>query len=111
MPLEAALDVSVTADRVEFVFTVDNTGAEPVELRFRSGQRADVVVREDGSIVWRWSAGRMFTQVLSQEELEPGATRSYDMTWEDPVAGEYSADALLAAADVEVEASARFTVP
>jgi hypothetical protein len=42
--------------------------AAPVTLRFPSGQRYEIVIRDrEGKELWRWSAGRFFTQ--AEEEM------------------------------------------
>lgn len=39
----------------------------PVTLRFPSGQRHEIVIRtSEGEEIWRWSAGRMFTQAAEE---------------------------------------------
>ena len=98
MSLNATVDATVNGD-VEFSFEVTNNGPDPVELTFRSGKRADVAVTdtETGEEVWRWSQNRMFTQAISTVELESGDTFDRMFTWSDPPAGEYKAEAALAA--------------
>jgi intracellular proteinase inhibitor BsuPI len=49
-----------------------NEGAEPVILQFRTSQRGDVALEQDGVERWRWSDGQMFLQVLGERELVPG---------------------------------------
>lgn len=98
MPLNATVDATVDGD-VEFTFEVTNSGPGTVELTFRSGKRADVAVTdaESGDEVWRWSQNRMFTQAISTVELESGDTFDRTFTWSDPPAGDYEAEAALAA--------------
>jgi hypothetical protein len=37
----------------------------PVKLQFATGQEYDLVLRgSDGSLVWKWSAGRVFVESL-----------------------------------------------
>ena len=107
--LDGDLAVS-TNEAVAFGFTLSNAADEPVELRFRTGQAAEFVVVEDGTEVWRWSAGRMFTQALWSERLGPGESATYEATWHDPEPGAYEAVATLAATNADVEARARFEV-
>ena len=111
MALSGYLDPRVGSDRVEFVFTVENDGTEPEILRFNDGQEADVVVRAAGQEVYRWSADRMFMQVIHQVELEPGETEVYEMEWEDPPSGEFTAEAMLTAENHDVTASAVVSLP
>jgi hypothetical protein len=120
MTLDARLDVSVDGD-VSFTLTVTNPTTEHVELTFRDGQTADVVVRADDSgagagdgelhdIVWRWSDGRMFTQAIRTETLAPGEQAREEMTWEDPIPGSYTAVATLEANDASAHAENEFEV-
>lgn len=102
MPLDGHLNVTVTHGTVNFVFTVENEGTDPVELAFRSGKIADVAVYEDGTEVWRWSDGRMFTQTLETQSLEPGQSFTHEVSWEDPPPGEYVAEASLDARNVSL---------
>ena len=106
--LEASLDVDV-GDAVDFTLVVTNAGVAPVGLSFRTGQTADVVVLADGETVWRWSAGRSFTQALREERLEPGEAMRFEARWDDPEPGRYEAVARLAAQGIDAVARARFS--
>jgi hypothetical protein len=45
---------------------------------FRTGQRYDVLIENaQGREVWRWSDGRMFTQVMGEETLAPAKRIRY----------------------------------
>ena len=110
MSLEGRLDVTVRDRAVEFSFVVTNASTEPVELSFRSGFVADIAAFADGSEVWRWSDGRMFTQALGTETLEPGESFVHAATWDDPRPGEYTAVATLQATNHDVEAAVEFSV-
>lgn len=110
MDLDSHLDVSVADGVVAFAFSVENTGTKPVELTFRSGKRADVVVSEDGVEVWRWSRGRLFTQALRTEALAPGESVTQEMTWDDPRTGEYTAEGSLAATETTLVDRTTFAV-
>lgn len=109
MTLTGGLSADVD-DAVEFEFTVTNTGTEPRELEFRSGQVADIVVRSGDDEAWRWSDGRMFTQALQTEMLPPGESLVFEGSWADPVRGTYEAVAALEATNANVEARAEFEV-
>jgi hypothetical protein len=50
--------------------TVRNTQAQPLALTFPTGQQYDLVIRDvSGKEVYRWSAGKLFTQVLVSESI------------------------------------------
>jgi len=102
--LHAALATADGDAGIDLALTVTNEGDEPVTLRFRTGQRADFAayggldegdardaLRDgpDADPVWRHGAGRMFTQALDSETLEPGASATYEGTWADPPSGEF----------------------
>ena len=53
--------------------TLRSTQSEPLELTFPSGQRFDLVIKdESGKQYWRWSDGRAFTLALGVERFGPG---------------------------------------
>lgn len=76
----SGLKTTLTADKpayapgdpIIFTLRVVNATAKPVRLTFRTAQRFDVVMQDgQGREVWRWSARRLFAQVLGQETLGP----------------------------------------
>jgi hypothetical protein len=56
---------------------VANFSADAVTLRFSDARRYDFAISRDGKVLWRWSDGRVFAQVLGAETLNPGDTLSY----------------------------------
>lgn len=111
MSLESHLTVDVTDGSVEFGFTVENTGTESIDLEFPSGKSVDVAVYDDGTEIWRWSEGRMFTQALRTEMIAPGESICRVVTWNDPRSGTYTAIASLEATAAVLVERAAFTVP
>jgi hypothetical protein len=77
---EPELTFGITLDRsrystgpIQLRMTLRSTGDRPVDLRFRTAQQFDVVVRrESGEPVFRWSDGRFFPTVLTSESVGPG---------------------------------------
>jgi hypothetical protein len=110
MPLEGQLDVTVTGSEVAFTFAVRNGEPAPVDLEFRSGKRADLVVYDDGAETWRWSDGRMFTQAVETETVAPDQLLVHESVWLDPPPGRYVAEASLAAANVTLVEREQFEV-
>lgn len=109
--LDGSLDATATADEVTFALTVHNAGTTPVRVTYRSGRSVEVVVRDAaGDETWRWSEGRMFTQALREETIEPGERLTHRVSWDAPEPGEYRARASLAG-EPSVEAEAAFSVP
>ncbi|MHB8917675.1 MAG: BsuPI-related putative proteinase inhibitor [Desulfocucumaceae bacterium] len=61
---------------------INNTGA-PRRLNYTTSQRFDFeAVREDGTVVWRWSRGRVFTQETATVTLQPGESQVFRATWD-----------------------------
>jgi hypothetical protein len=112
-PLLPSLQATAMGDSVFFVFQVTNTGAEPVELHFRTGQSHDFVVLDGTREVWRWSADRMFTQALRQERLAAGATLRFEEGWRPGpgVTGNLVAVGMLTSSNRPVEQRANFRLP
>lgn len=63
-----------------------------------------------GNEAWRWSDGRLFTQVLGSETIGAGESLAFEGTWESPAPGEYVAVGELTAADREVVAEVDLSV-
>jgi intracellular proteinase inhibitor BsuPI/copper amine oxidase-like protein len=102
--------LTLTSDRqtyavgapVRLTMTVSNPARPTITLRFASGQQYDFEVRRGTQPIWRWSAGRMFTQALTSMTIGPGERRVFSETWNQrdnkgqPVqAGTYTAIATL----------------
>ena len=61
-----------TGSTVWWAFDLENTGTEPLDLTFSSGQRADVVLSRDGVEEYRWSADKAFTEAIETVTIAPG---------------------------------------
>jgi len=110
MPLEPTLSATVDGD-VTFRLAVTNAGSTPVELTFRDGRRADVVVYDatTDDECWRWSDGKLFTQAIERVTLAPSDRFEREYVWSDPSPGEYVAVAGLTA-DEDVTARIAVTI-
>ncbi|PHQ38499.1 hypothetical protein DJ69_11245 [Halorubrum persicum] len=119
--LDAALAVNATdGDGIDLALTVRNVGDAPETLRFRTGQRADFAAYGSdeegegggtaGDPAWRYGTGRLFTQVLGSETLEPGEATAYEGTWEDPPSGEYRIVGEVTAEERDLSATATVAV-
>jgi Intracellular proteinase inhibitor len=68
-------------EAVGVTMTVTNISGSPVTIT-SGGQQYDVVVRRRGALVWQWSHDKGFAQVLRSVEMAPGATRTYQASWD-----------------------------
>ncbi|HVZ49128.1 MAG TPA: BsuPI-related putative proteinase inhibitor [Gemmatimonadaceae bacterium] len=111
--IESALNVDVgNVHDVRFAFSVTNAGGGKVEMNFPSGKTHDVVVLDSlGRQVWRWSDGRMFTQLLQNKVLRSADTLDFDGHWQNPPRGRYVAVAMLASNNFPIEQRTAFVVP
>ncbi len=109
-PLAPHLDVQVD-NGVHFDFAVSNESSRKVELLFNDGRTHDIVVLDTlGREVWRWSEGRMFTQVVQSKVLRASDTLAFDGSWTDPQPGSYVAVAMLPSRNYPVEHRVAFVV-
>ena len=111
-PLVPMLRVRVSGDTVALDLAVANPDAAAVQVTFSSSQRYDfVVLDESGTEVWRWSADRMFSQALSEEEVPAGAVLEYHEVWPEAVAGTFRVVASFESTNHPLELTAEFVVP
>lgn len=112
LPIASSLGVEV-GERVGFAFHVTNNEAKRLELTFPSGQTHDIVVLDSiGREVWRWSAGRMFTQALQNKILASAETLTYEADWNPgKLQGRYTAVASLMSQNHPLEQRVEFAVP
>lgn len=88
--IAANLDVQIAVpDRVvdrnlpvRFDMIVRNTGRETLTIPFRSGQRYEFEVLQDGRLVWNWASDRTFTQALTSMTLDPGESTRFSVRWD-----------------------------
>lgn len=97
---------------VRLALRVTNNTRKTVELRFPSGQTHDFAVANSaGTVVWRWSTGRMFTQTMQSRTVRPGTTVTFEDNWDaTPPGGTYSAIATLVSDNVPRQERAVFVV-
>jgi hypothetical protein len=106
------LTVSV-GDDVGFQLTVTNNSSRRIELRFPSGRTHDFVVLDSiGREVWRWSTGKMFTQVVQNRSIDKGQSITFSTNWKNPDAiGTYTAVAKLWSRNFPIEQRTQIVIP
>ncbi len=67
-----------------WVVSLKNVTDQPITLVFADGRAADVVLKQSGAEVYRWSTGRSFTQVMRCERIFAGGTVTYRITEQRP---------------------------
>lgn len=62
-------------------FRIVAQASAPVRHTFATGQRYDIRIEREGRTVWRWAAGRMFTQATFEQMLSPEAPWEFRERW------------------------------
>lgn len=99
-------------DSIPLHLEIVNPTDQEIAFEFATGQRYDFSIEnEAGEIVWRWSDGLVFMQMLGQEKLGPGKKLVYSETVElDLAPGSYSITATLVATNHPLSATAALSV-
>ena len=107
-------DLAVWSDGTEarFALAVVNTADKRVEVNFPDGRTRDFAVYDAaGREVWRWSRGRLFTQVMQNRLLAARDSAVYAEAWRAPAPGRYTVVAELKSANHPLRRVAAFVVP
>lgn len=71
----------VPGDSVKIFFSLSNVGRDTIHLNFSSSQQYDFTATTSGSLVWRWSYGKVFLPIMLPGRLAPGQTITYRESW------------------------------
>jgi hypothetical protein len=109
-----AADLTLTlSDKVAFELTVTNNTDRKVELRFPNGQTHDLVVLDSiGREVWRWSEGKLYTQVVQNRVVDKHQSITFRADWKKPdTTGTFTAVAQLSSRNYPLEQRVIFDIP
>jgi hypothetical protein len=68
---------------IEVSLVASNGGNAPVAFSFPTAQRYDVIIWDDDcKEIWRWSAGRMFAQVVQSMSVPAHGSVTYRILWD-----------------------------
>jgi hypothetical protein len=103
--------VDTAQGTVRFAIEVMNDSRKRVELNFPDGRTHDfAVLDEQGREVWRWSAGRLFTQGIQNRLLDAHDSAVYAERWTPPTAGRYTLVAQLHSENYPVQQRVAFAL-
>ena len=106
-----SLEVKADGDSVLMTLHLTSALEEPVVLEFPSAQRSDFqALDENGTVVWTWSADKLFAQAMGTETVPPGGTMEWSGVWNAPAPGRYEAVARLVATNRHIELAVPFEV-
>ena len=100
LSMTLALDRAVYTDSATLTarLTIRNTTSDPVSLTFLTGQIYDLEIKnQKGDVVYRWSNGRLFPQIVSDVAIEGEKDYVITAPLADLPAGNYVAQAWLVA--------------
>lgn len=80
--LPATLSAKVDS-LITLTLTVSNPASTPAAVSFNSGQHYDFTISDaaNGALLWRWSLGMGFTQMLSTQTIPANGTLVYTAQW------------------------------
>ena len=70
-----------SGDTVNAKLTLTN-GGETTRINFPTTQKFDLYLYRGGDMIWKWSEGVMFPQVIEEIVLEPGEKLIEEITWD-----------------------------
>ena len=71
-------------DAIDWRYTVYNGNDQPLVLTFTSSQVYDLILRQGGKVIARWSTGKMFADVMSTRTVMMGETMELKGSWQLP---------------------------
>lgn len=87
LTLALSADEIRSGESVEMTLNVTNAGQDALTLHFNDGQIFDFLAltvqsEKDPVLVWNWAHDKAFTAALWDLTLQPGDSRSYQVTWD-----------------------------
>ena len=84
--LSQTMEVKVTAipkaAHCEITVVATNKDTRPVVLKFNTAQQYDFYAKDQNQrIVWKWSNDRVFANVQTKTQLQPGQALSHSVKW------------------------------
>ena len=81
--LSCKVEVSVKKPKATFTLTVANAGEKEVPLKTKTSQKYDFVIKDStGKIVWQWSKGKVFSQVIADVSVSPKGELGFTEKWD-----------------------------
>jgi len=74
----------VPGEAIDWRYTLYNGNDHPLELTFTSSQVYDLILRQSGKVIARWSTGKMFADVMSARTVMMGETMELNGSWQLP---------------------------
>lgn len=100
--LELKFDVNIIDYQAEFMITLTNKSKEMKKLEFPTSQKYEIIITDENEQeVYRYSAGKMFTQAIEYALIKPEESMQWEEIWEfkqgDIKPGKYNVNILIKA--------------
>ncbi len=119
MPVKSDVSINLITDRavylpdesIDMSINISNHLGKPLILSFSNAQRFDFILEKDGRVLWTWSEGMMFAQVMGQEVLNAGQQITYNARFQDNlIPGTYKLTGKIVSINVPLSASATIVI-
>jgi hypothetical protein len=104
----------VPGEAIDWRYTLYNGNDHPLDLTFTSSQTYDLILRQDGRMIARWSTGKMFADIVTTRTVMMGETMELNGSWQVPTElalGTYELEFVLTSTTTEpTGAKTQFTV-
>lgn len=107
------VDADASSQRMTFTLALHNGTGRAIDVEFPSGKTHEFVVLDAaGREVWRWSDGKLFTQLMQSRMVGANEALTFDARWNAPLAaGRYTVVAVLLSSTHPTERRVEFAVP
>ncbi len=75
---EARYDIG---QQVQFTYAIRNRSDKPIIYTFPNSKHFDLWIERGGKEIYRLSTGKMYAQMITTLTLQPGETKSFQVTW------------------------------
>jgi hypothetical protein len=71
-------------EAIDWRYTLYNGNDHPLDLTFMTSQVYDLILRQDGRMIVRWSTGKMFADIVTTRTVMMGETMELNGSWQLP---------------------------
>jgi hypothetical protein len=74
----------VSGEAIDWRYTLYNGNDQPLVLTFMTSQVYDLILRQGGKVIARWSTGQMFADIVTTRTVMMGETMKLNGSWQLP---------------------------
>ncbi|MDQ0232277.1 BsuPI-related putative proteinase inhibitor [Metabacillus malikii] len=113
MTLSTNINLEQVDANIRFIMTIANQSTAEQKLEFTSSQKYEIVVKNSNNeVVYKYSDGKMFAQVLDTVSIQPEEEIIWEEMWTNHhlSEGKYSVDLTILAKDIELSDTKSFVI-